>query len=179
MSWETSYKDSVSEQDHNPQRHPKCHCFAWRGDSTIAHGLLVLSDQVEDQISHGILGVMCLRLTGWNQDLDNREEYWKKLDPCVGICLWEANTSPAVELIFVCPLWGCQEPWCLADAGCSPPNHLQVHQKCTYTTNCLYGVLWLPGVVAMVHWDTLEAERMRSWVCFSHISQIYICLEYF
>ena len=78
MSWETSYKDSASEQDSNPQESRTCHYFAQRGVSTIAHGLLVLLDQADAHFAHGILGVVCLPITGQNQALDNSIEYRKK-----------------------------------------------------------------------------------------------------
>lgn len=80
MSWRNSYKDSASKQHSNLQESPTCPCFAWRGDSTIAHELLVLLDQGEAHLSHEILGVVCLPITEWNQALGNSVEYQKKTD---------------------------------------------------------------------------------------------------
>lgn len=80
MSRSNSYKDSASNQASNLQESPPCHCFAGRGDSTIAHELLVLLDQGEAHLSHEILGVVCLPITEWNQALGHSVEYRKKTD---------------------------------------------------------------------------------------------------
>lgn len=180
MSWETSYKHSGSKQDSKPPRSPTCHCFAWRGDSAIAHRLLALTYRVEANFSHGILGVVSLLPTVWNQALGNTVEYWKKRDQHPGICLGEANSSPAMELVFACPVWDCQEPLCLADARVfstkpSPgESEVYLHKQivCTGHRTCLESWRLYTGRHS-------KQNGQRAWMCGSHISQIYICLECF
>ena len=58
-----SYKGSASKQNSNPQESPTSQ-FCMKGRCHIAYGLLVLLDQVEALLSHGILGLVCLPITG-------------------------------------------------------------------------------------------------------------------
>lgn len=121
----------------------------------------VVLDQVEAQFSHRIWaggggGAMCLLPRGWNEALNNRIENWKKRDQGICFFLWEANTSPAVELIFACLFWGCQEPLCLPDArvfSTKPsPGESEVH---------LHNKLFVWG--AVVAWSCGNRALGDTW----------------
>lgn len=148
MLWETSYKDSASKQDLNPPRGscrgeipplPMSCYFSWtKWMLTSPLGSWVQGVfQSQDRIKLLII----VQDTG------------QKKPTHTGICTRGTHSSLAMDLM---PIWGYQEPLCLADAGVFTPGRLQVSGRavkdrqfacidpcgCRSSGNCASGDTW-------------------------------------
>lgn len=168
MNQETSPQNAVSRQSSQPYESPTSYSLAWRRDSTLTMGLLVLLGHMKILLSHWLFGAVCFPNTRWNPALDNGMEHERE-ETSTGLHTG-ACAQAAVEFLFSrSGLSGSHCSW--AHRGVPSPGEADVHSHRQAVRDRCHGCPRLGPLCIERH---LKESKRQARASSSHLLDLHL-----